>query len=80
MIHSIHAIALSFAAFATVSVPGVDLTAQKLAFIGAQCVGILIVLWKLNAMGLLPLTSADWVSLLPTLVPSEHSAVGWSLL
>jgi len=48
--------------FASVSAPGVDLTAPKLAFIGAQCIGVLIVLWKLNAMGLLPLTSADWVS------------------
>lgn len=65
--------------FASVSAPGVDLTAPKLAFIGAQCIGVLIVLWKLNAMGLLPLTSADWVSLLPSLEPLERTSLGWPL-
>lgn len=70
---------LSGAVFSTVSVPGVDLTAQKLAFVGAQLIGVMIVLWKLNAMGLLPLTSADWVSLLPALIPAEQSSLGWPL-
>jgi hypothetical protein len=38
-------------------------------------VGVGIVAWKLRAMGLLPLTSADWVSLLPTTRFIDHSSL-----
>ena len=37
-------------------------------------VGVAVVMYKLRAMGLLPLTSADWVSLLPSRHPTEFSA------
>ena len=51
--------------FAPMSVPGARLLLSKLVYVALNIVGLLIVLWKVRAMGLLPLTSADWVSLLP---------------
>ena len=47
------------------TIPGANILMAKLIYIALNIVGLLIVLWKIRAMGLLPLTSADWVSLLP---------------
>ena len=44
--------------------PAVDLTLPKLAFVGCNCGMIALALWKLNTMGLLPITAADWTSFL----------------
>jgi len=41
---------------------GVDLTKEKLVFLGLNLVGLGMGLYKMNQMGLLPMTSADWVS------------------
>lgn len=61
------------AAFATVAVPGVDLLLPRLGYVAINLAGAAVVAWKLRAMGLLPLTSADWVSLLPDTVFVDHS-------
>jgi len=55
----------SCAAFAPVSVPGASVFAAKALYVALNLIGLGIVVWKVKAMGLLPLTSADWVSLLP---------------
>ena len=54
--------------------PGVNLALPKLGFILLNLLGVGIVAWKLRAMGLLPVTSADWVSLLPARYAAEFSA------
>lgn len=51
-----------------------NLTIPKAIYIGLNSVGTAILVWKLRAMGLLPVTSADWVSLLPPRHAAEHSA------
>ncbi|KAH9261578.1 hypothetical protein BASA81_000234 [Batrachochytrium salamandrivorans] len=43
---------------------GVDLTIPKLAYVGLNFMGLFIALYKCSTMGLLPLSSTDWVSLL----------------
>lgn len=53
------------AAFAQFTVKGAKLTTAKGIYVAINLVGCGIVLWKLRSIGLLPLTSADWVSLLP---------------
>lgn len=60
--------------FAPMSVPGANLFLAKLVYVSLNIVGLLVVLWKVRAMGILPLTSADWVSLLP-LARSTHWGV-----
>lgn len=62
------------AAFATVAVPGVDLLLPRLGYVVINLAGAAVVAWKLRAMGLLPLTSADWISLIPDTVFTDHSA------
>ena len=62
------------AAFAPVTAPGVNLALPKLGFVLLNLLGVGIVAWKLRAMGLLPVTSADWVSLLPARHAAEFSA------
>ena len=44
---------------------GVDLTIPMLIYYAMQLVLLGIALWKLNTMGLLPMTSADWTSSIP---------------
>lgn len=44
---------------------GVNLSMPKLIFISVQLVSFAMAMYKLSSMGLLPLTSADWVSYIP---------------
>lgn len=44
---------------------GIDLKFPKLIFIGMQIVAFAVGVYNCSRMGLLPLTSADWVSYLP---------------
>jgi ER membrane protein complex subunit 4 len=54
-------------AFQNIRVPGRDiqLLQQKLVYLGCCVAGLCIGAWKLDKMGLLPLTSADWASMVP---------------
>ena len=54
-------------AFQNIRVPGreISLTQQKLVYLGCCIAGLCIGAWKLDKMGLLPLTSADWASMVP---------------
>lgn len=51
-----------------------NLTLSKTAYVALNLVGVAVVCYKLLVMGLLPVTSADWVSLLPVRHASEFSA------
>jgi hypothetical protein len=53
----------------------VDLRLPKLIFISIQILALALAIYKCSTMGLLPLTSADWISYLPNLQYFEHSAV-----
>ena len=55
----------------------VDLTTPKIAFVVLSCVAASAGLYKLHLMGLLPLTSSDWVALLSTKKALEHS---WTMI
>ena len=66
--------------FAAVSVPGAEVRLPKLLYIALNLVGAAVIMWKFKAMGLLPITSADWVSMLPTRSYVESSAAGSPLL
>ena len=50
------------------------MTAQKLTFIAVQCVALSLGIWKLNKMGLLPLTSADWAASMLSLQTYEETS------
>lgn len=56
------------------SAPGVNLGLPKLLYVLLNLAGVGVVAYKLRVMGLLPLTAADWVSLLPSRHPAEFSA------
>jgi len=43
----------------------------KLTFVALNCVGLVFGLYKLHTMGLIPLQSSDWISLLITKQPVE---------
>ena len=60
------------AVFQQFNVPGINLTAQKLVYIAVQFVALGMGVWKLNKMGLLPLTSADWAASMLTLQSYEE--------
>ncbi len=66
------------AEFAPLAVPGARVWPAKALFVALNLVGLGVVLWKVRAMGLLPLTSADWVSLIPDRLPivGASGAVG----
>ena len=68
--------ATPFAAFAPLQLSGVNLMTPKLIYILYNLVGVAIVLWKIKAMGLLPVTSADWISLIPSKTPAETAIFG----
>jgi len=57
-----------------VSVPGANIFMSKLMYIGLNLAGLAVVIWKIRSMGLLPLTSADWVSLLPDKFSTQISS------
>ena len=52
-------------AFAPFSLPGVNTTMAKALYIAIHAVGCFFIAWKLKALGILPITSADWVQLIP---------------
>ena len=52
-------------AFAQFALPGVNTTVAKALYIAVHAVGCFFICWKLKALGILPITSADWVSLIP---------------
>ncbi len=62
-------------AFERFNVPGANLWKGKAIFIGIQIIAISLFIYKVRSMGLIPLTSADWVWLLPTKVPAERSSL-----
>lgn len=47
----------------------------KAIFLALQLVSLGIAVYKASSMGLLPLTSADWVSYIPMRQYAEHSAM-----
>ena len=67
------------AAFAHIATPTLDLRLPQLLYCLCQVVGMGIVLFKLKTMGLLPLSSADWTSLIPPRVASEYTSLGYQL-
>lgn len=57
---------------------GIDLTQPKLAYVALNFVGLGIALYKCFTMGLLPLSSTDWVNLVEAKQNSEFSGGGIS--
>ena len=64
------------AAFAPLAAPGVDLGAAKLLYAVINLAGCGFFFYKLHSMGLMPITSSDWVSLLPVRTQSDYSSLG----
>ena len=62
------------AAFAAVDVPGVALGRAKALYVAIHLAGAALLFWRVRSMGLIPLTSADWVWMLPGRRPVESSA------
>jgi hypothetical protein len=62
------------AAFAPFAAPGVDLGAAKLLYAALNLGGCGVFFWKLHAMGLMPITSSDWISLLPVRTQVDYSS------
>lgn len=54
---------------------GPDLLKPKLIFLTMQVLSFAVAVYKLSTMGLLPLTSADWVSYLPPVEYQEKTAL-----
>lgn len=79
MHHSIFAssklpLCVRLAAFSSLAAPNVSLLVPKLLYVLLNLIGVGVVGYKLRNMGLLPVTSADWVSLLPLRHPAEWSS------
>ena len=62
------------AAFAPLQLQGVDLTLPKLLYCAINLAGCSLFVWKLRGMGLLPITSSDWISLLPVRTQADYSS------
>lgn len=75
MMNPIRALLAIGTAFQNIKVPGreINLTQQKLVYLACVVAGLVVASWKLNKMGLLPLTSADWVTLVPVREAVEFS-------
>ena len=54
---------------------GVDIHLPKLIYLSLQLLSLGLALYKCSTMGLLPLTSADWTSFIPSKSIDEHSAI-----
>jgi ER membrane protein complex subunit 4 len=54
--------------------PGVDLIIPKLIYIAINLVGCAFFFYKLRVMGLMPITSSDWVSLIPIQQHIDYSS------
>lgn len=52
-----------------------NLRLPKLIFLGFQLLSLCLALYKASTLGLLPLTSADWVSYIPDRIYAEQSMV-----
>ena len=61
-------------AFAPLAVPGANLILAKAVYVGINLIGCGLLLWKVKSLGLLPVTSADWVHLLPPKTFSDFSS------
>ncbi|KAJ1410286.1 TMEM85/ER membrane protein complex subunit 4 [Sesbania bispinosa] len=57
----------------------VELLGPKLLFIALNLGGLALGVWKLNALGLLPTHTSDWVSSLPPAQEVEYSGGGLNL-
>ncbi len=57
---------------------GVDLKMPKLIFAFFQILALGVALYKCSTMGLLPLTSADWVDYLPKVIYKESGYLPFS--
>ncbi|KAI8342642.1 hypothetical protein BC941DRAFT_389691 [Chlamydoabsidia padenii] len=55
--------------------PGADLLVSKLTFIGLNLLTICLGIYKIDAMGLLPTTSSDWLAFLPHKQVLEYAAI-----
>ncbi|KAI8384721.1 uncharacterized protein BYT42DRAFT_597823 [Radiomyces spectabilis] len=55
--------------------PGADLLLPKLTFIAIHVLTMLLGVYKINAMGLLPTTTSDWLAFLPPKHVLEYSAL-----
>jgi len=54
---------------------GVDTSMSKLIYIGLQLVALFVGLYKCHTMGLLPMTSIDWLWTLPDKIIMESSGI-----
>jgi hypothetical protein len=54
---------------------GINLYIPKLIFISLQVLSLGVAVYKCSTMGLLPLTSSDWVSYLPVKPYLEHAGI-----
>ncbi len=50
--------------------------AAKALYLIINLAGTGVFVWKMRAMGVLPLAASDWVSLLPDRTAVEHSSLG----
>ena len=74
LINPLKAIVATGKTFEKFEKEGVDLRLAKLIFISLQVVSLLVALYKTHAMGLLPVTSGDWTSYIPTRTYAETSS------
>ena len=63
-------------AFKSIDDGTLNLMKWKLAFVGVNLLGLAMALYKCNSLGLLPLSSSDWVHLLPIKESEEWSGGG----
>lgn len=68
------------AVFKVVAHEKLDLTVQKAVYVLLCVAGVALALAKVHWLGLLPVTSADWVGLLQAHDPLEHSAAAIPVL
>lgn len=54
---------------------GVNLRNPMLIYAGFQILALIVALYKCSMMGLLPLTSADWIDYLPKVIYQEASII-----
>ena len=55
---------------------GTNLLLPKAIFVAVQCLFLGLGLWKCGKLGLLPTTSADWVSYLPATLTNRAEVSG----
>ena len=65
----------AFKDFKTEDIGDMDIRLPKLLFIGMQLVSLSAALYQCSRMGLLPMTSADWISFIPPKNILEQSGI-----